>query len=135
VSMGLDGLFHEPFNHIFITICSDPLHFLTTSKEDDHGSDGHLIGGLECSFCVKIQTQESYIFIFRFFPEFVERQDLALANGSPGCVNVDNDRIIASQLFIKIRLIINVELNILCKCGRCRKSEDQHDQRKKLFHG
>ncbi len=73
-----------------VAIGGDAVQFLSISEQDDDGTDGHVVGLPEVCFRIEIQTQKFSVLVFRLFPEFVQRQDLAFANGSPRRVDVDN---------------------------------------------
>jgi hypothetical protein len=73
--------------------------------------------------------------MLRLLPEFVERQDLAPADRSPRCINVDDDRFFAGELLVEIRLVVDVEFNLLRLGGQYRQCEQSKHQREKLFHG
>jgi hypothetical protein len=108
---------NERFYCGFVTICCDPVHFFAILEQNDNRANRYIIGLLELRLGIKVDPHEVHFIILRLLPKFVERQDLAPADRSPRCIDVDDDRFFAGELFIEVRLIINVEFDLLCHGG------------------
>lgn len=121
-------LFEQRFDHSRIAVCRDAIHFLAVLEQQNDGPHGGIVAGLERRLRVKIQPEESEILVGRFLPEFVERQDLALADRSPRCVEVNDDGFATGDQLVEVRLFEDVEFNALGGGGRNRSEKHQQGQ-------
>jgi hypothetical protein len=123
-------LFEQRFDHTRIAVCRDAFYFLAILEQQNDGPHRGLVAGLESRLRVKIQPEEGEILVGRLLPEFVERQDLALADRSPRGVEVNDDGFATGEQLVEIRLFEDVEFDALGG-GGCRRSE-KHQQGQSL---
>jgi hypothetical protein len=127
-------LLDKTFDGILASIHRNPVNLLAIPEQENRGTERHIIAFLELCFCIKIQSQQSNLLVFRLLPQFVERQDLAPADRSPRCIDVDDHRLVGGELLVEIRLVIDVVFDDLREGGRCHRSEKQHHQCDKFSH-
>jgi hypothetical protein len=119
-------LVEQGFDDLWIRFRRDPFDFLAILEQQDYRPHRGLVAGLERRLRVKVQTEEGVVFVGRFLPQFVERQDLALADRSPRGVEVNDDGFAAGDQLVEIRLFEDVEFNTLGGSrGHCSQKHQQ----------